>query len=670
MESMYSLEQLCELLSISAATGRNWLRLGKLTATCYQNSQPFFSHSYGTKLQQQLSSKENKKLKSRRNKGFSTDFSMYTAYLCNETAEQELLACMEQITAYFPSSSPLPDYLIHACLTEAALQLLANQHDPEAAHPHLLKQYLLEDASRFPALLHWLLAPFLTHKKRILSLLNENPEVFSFTFSYRKDEDLLGLLYQSLQTAGTKQKRGAFFTPRPLAEQLLTLIPSDNSHTYLDPSCGTGGFLLPLAHQVNPSQLYGCDIDAISIAIIRINFVLHQHCYDQSYLTSHFTCKNFLTGQQDLKTYTHILGNPPWGATFSKQERARLQQLFPSFTGNKPESACLFFEKSLSMLSQHGTVTFLLPEALLQAKKHLPWRQLLGKECTLTALYYLGNAFSGIQCPCILLSAQKAPHPSATDTLRCQGASIVTPEKSFSIETERNLPPQQLSLLADDREYVLLEKIRQAPDCISLKDHAKFGLGIVTGNNRQQLFSTPGSNREPILTGKDIFQFHTKPATHYLHYDKSVLQQTASYEDYHAPAKLVYRFIASRPIVALETQQQLLLNSCNFFTLTSNILEPNYLTALLNSPVIAFYFQLQFPTIKILRSQLEQLPLLVPSQKIQKQISAWVEEWNHLKSDTKKEQIRRQINHSISKLYQLTKVEETMISHYDVPFYQ
>ena len=64
-----TLHELCSMLSISPATGRNWIRLGKLKPQISSDKNIWFSLSYVHSLQRKLMEKDNAVLKSRRNKG-------------------------------------------------------------------------------------------------------------------------------------------------------------------------------------------------------------------------------------------------------------------------------------------------------------------------------------------------------------------------------------------------------------------------------------------------------------------------------------------------------------------------------------------------------------------------------------------------------------------------
>ena len=76
-----TMSQLCNELSISLATGRNWLRLGKITPSSYDGKTPLFDSSYVAGLKRDIETGRNTSLKSRRNKKYKSGFDLYSSYV-------------------------------------------------------------------------------------------------------------------------------------------------------------------------------------------------------------------------------------------------------------------------------------------------------------------------------------------------------------------------------------------------------------------------------------------------------------------------------------------------------------------------------------------------------------------------------------------------------------
>nr|MCR5626225.1 hypothetical protein [Lachnospiraceae bacterium] len=78
---LLSLKQLCDQLSVSVATGRNWIRLGKIVPEYTEGKIHYFSESYVSALRDELLSGRNPALKSRRNKKYVSGNAFYGSYV-------------------------------------------------------------------------------------------------------------------------------------------------------------------------------------------------------------------------------------------------------------------------------------------------------------------------------------------------------------------------------------------------------------------------------------------------------------------------------------------------------------------------------------------------------------------------------------------------------------
>ena len=54
MSDLLTLKEVCHLLSVSTATGRNWIRLEKLVPTKTIGKQTYFSKSYVNRFKKEL----------------------------------------------------------------------------------------------------------------------------------------------------------------------------------------------------------------------------------------------------------------------------------------------------------------------------------------------------------------------------------------------------------------------------------------------------------------------------------------------------------------------------------------------------------------------------------------------------------------------------------------
>lgn len=615
-DRMLTLRQLCDELSISPATGRNWLKSGRLTATSHDSNKPLFSPEYLKQIKASIRRRDNKLLKSRRNKTGISGYRYYDSYLLPDSPNipfvKELVKQVEE-TGY-PTDHGSICLLLKICAMELYRQAGITPN------PLLLEELDVSSQDLLTA----------TYDRNI-------PDLLSLPYSFIPGEDLLGLIYLSLRSMRKRKTSGAYYTPVTVVQHLLAQLPSPTKQdTILDPCCGTGNFLLQLPSQWDLEQIYAWDIDPLSIVIARINLSLKYPDCPVETLLSHIRCCNYLSGGKAIsgmaphagghtsaKEFTYIIGNPPWGYNYSEREKVSLRKRFVS-AGKHPESYDLFIEKSLSLLAKDGIVSFVLPEAILTVQSHKAIRQMICDSCHIDSLSYLGNIFDDIMCPSIVLQLRKSDNSVTALGTQIHDLRPGVDKTSFTIRQNRPVTGDNLNLCMTDEEHAILRKLEHCPQATTLKGHADFALGIVTGDNsrflqpyEETVDTTPSDAPfakalgEGILAGADLQPYRIATPSYVVDFQPEQFQQCAPVEYYRAPEKLLYRFIGRKFIFAYDDRERLSLNSCNIVIPRIEGLNMKYILAILNSRVVQFYAQKQWDSLKVLRSHLEQIPIPV-----------------------------------------------------------
>lgn len=616
---LLTLKELCNTLSISIATGRNWLKLNKIIPTKKINNKPYFSHSYVNQLKAEITSGENMALKSRRNKKFVSGNGIYHSYISpasgNNTAVRTVLDILAQ------SGTLLTDDQINLVVAECALQLICQREQIATdTSCNLLHKYLSNQLDI--GIYHTLIDDLIMPSKIALIFIEKQESLFAVSYTYEVKEDILGLLYISLKNIGSRKATGSYYTPTETVQKLIANLTKDHTDiigkTILDPCCGTGNFLLHLPDTFDISQIYGNDIDKTSVMITRLNLALKFHGQNIDWLYKNITVSNFLT-TKITATYDFIIGNPPWGYSFSDAEKKQFQTAYQCAHGKSIESYDLFIERALSLLNRNGTLSFVLPKSILNVKSHTPIREIILKENSITRLEFLGDTFDKVQCPSIILQIVHTKKP-----LSCIGMTVTDETRSFVIQKERTITSDCFSFLMNDREYTIMNKIKNLSNQTTLKNQADFALGIVTGNNKKYISDVKTDFNEIILRGSDISRYQIKRPENYITFSPEEFQQVASEKYYRAPEKLFYRFICNEPVFAYDDKQTLSLNSCNIVIPHVKGLNMKYILAILNSRIAQFIFRKQFDSVKVLRSHIEQIPIPVVDSSIQEKIIAIV----------------------------------------------
>mgnify|MGYP001189945390 CR=1 FL=1 len=636
IDDMLSLSDVCTELSISIATGRNWVKLGKLLPSKTVKRTPYFEKDYIAKIKIDLISGKNQALKSRRNKKFVSGNSLYHAYVSSSSKNIPVIQSL--IDFIQEKGLAIDNSVITASLYLCAKQLLEAKFTKEA------------DAEVYGFLLDDLIASI----PSAFTVIASYPELSDCVYEYEPFEDILGLLYISLTNIGSRKATGSYYTPTSVVKKLcdsLTLDNDSTGKTIFDPCCGTGNFILQLPDSFDGSNVYGNDIDPVSVRIARINYALKYGITNREIIYAHITESDYLSFSLDAK-YDFIIGNPPWGCEFSSNAKLHLQNRYQCATGNNVESYDMFVEQAILNLRTNGILAFVLPEAFLNVKAHAPIRQFLLDGNSIQSIDFIGNAFDKVQCPCIILQLIHTGRPFSTI-----GLKINTGSRRFVIQSNRKITADNFPLTISDEEYDLLNKIDSVPQKTTLKNNSIFALGIVTGNNKEYLSTSKNDKNEIILKGSDLHKYRFDRPNNYIVFRPESFQQTAPTEYYRAKEKLFYRFICNQLVFAYDNSQMLSLNSCNVLIPQIPSLNIKYVLAVLNSRVAQFYFKKQFNSVKVLRSHIEQIPIPYADDMTQKRIITAVDFMHNASSEYEILKLYEAIDAMIAEIFKLSRAE-------------
>lgn len=600
-----TVDDVCKTLSISKATAKNWIRLGKIAPDI---GDQLFSTEYVEKFVAELKSGKNTKLKSRRNKKSATGKVLYKDYV-HTASNRKLVADLLELGIIENER----DLLI--VLANFAVQLYYQSRNILFGNRNVLLDFLSqEQTSEF----HILIKDLIGKDTVAPALINKLLPVLSKEILFVKGEDSLGFVYISLQDIGQRKSSGAYYTPEKVVGELIDRLyendPDLGAKTICDPCCGTGNFLLSLGTKgIDYANLYGQDIDPISVFLSRINIALMAPEMSAVDIRS-----RIIVGNTYFETFTKkfdvIVGNPPWGSDFPEEDAIRCRKLFKTAVGKSIESYNLFVEKALSMLNHKGVLAFVLPEAILSVAAHDTVRRMMIAACSFKFISYLGNVFSGVQCPSIILGI------TPDDEKTVIGCRVSTENDTFVISKPRTFSDGTLSFNVSDEENECLNAISNIENVVYLKGNAKFALGIVTGNNKKYISTEKRDDNEVVLKGSNIQRYGMTSSGNYIRFVPESFQQVAPVEMYRAKEKLLYRFICEVPVFTYDDQQTLSLNSCNIVIPDVAGLEMKYILAILNSSVTVYFISKKFNSVKLLRSHIEQMPIPVVPMDIQTSI--------------------------------------------------
>lgn len=602
-----SVADVAEILSVSQATVRNWIRLDKIKPDLGKNK---FSEAYIKGFVKDLESNQPRRLKSRRNKKHLTGKALYRSYIDDDAA----VRLVSDISALSIVKSAR-DLLV--LLSGVALRCYCDLCDVAYSGLDMLAE--TESASGPWSVFHELVVDLLGGVVPTREECERMAPALSKEIKYSRGHDLLGFVYISLKEKASRKKGGVYYTPNETVQELIDNMGLNSnlqeSGRFLDPCCGSGNFLIGLTSiGFDVAQLHGCDIDKTSVYLTRINLFFCDMRTSIWTLRNQIVISNFLTdppgGDFDV-----VLGNPPWGSELNEATLESCRRKLETAQTKKPESYDLFVDQALSLLVDGGMLGFVLPEAIMNVRSHKTVRSVIVSSCDFRFVSYIGNVFDGVQCPAILLGLEKGGNGTAVGCRVCRSKS-----QTYTIELPRSLGEQAIELNTTDEEELCLRAIEDNSENEYLRGSAKFALGIVTGDNSKYVSKNMGDGREPVLRGSDIFRYRARPGNSYIEFRPEEFQQVAPVELYRAKEKLLYRFISDVPVFAYDDGGTLSLNSANILIPDIAGLDIFFVMAVLNSSVASFYFSKRFNSVKMLRQHIEAMPIARPSDELQERI--------------------------------------------------
>ena len=416
-------------------------------------------------------------------------------------------------------------------------------------------------------------------------------------------DDALGDRYEAMLSESYKNREGVFYTPMAIVDDMMREVKVNAKTRFLDPCCGSGNFLVKaLEKGIDPQNLYGYDTDANAVAIARRRIRALTGCD-----APNVVCADFLQVSPKLRIkFDLVFTNPPWGKKLPKTQRDRYARRYQAGTSN--DTCSLFLFSVLSVLKSGGMTGLLLPDSFFKIAVFEDARKAVLQH-TILRIKDNGKPFKNMYSAVSLLLKQGKSDGNNTVICCLNHCEHLRSQQSFTW-----MPRHNLNYWTKPEEMQLVEQLLRQPH-LTLKGHATWSLGIVTGNNAAMCRRSQRKGYKPVYRGKDILPGRLKAASLFLNPDDFTrYQQMASLDLLHAPVKLVYRFISSSLVFYCDTHQRYILNSANMLVLDEDFpLAARQLAETMNSRLTNWLFKQLFNTHKVLRSDLEILPLITDS---------------------------------------------------------
>ena len=462
----------------------------------------------------------------------------------------------------------------------------------------------------------------------------------------------IGVLYTGLMPDRFRAQLGAYYTPPALCERLLDMATEAGvdwrSARVLDPACGGGAFLAPVAHRMVDSlkdssarvafesiqrRLHGFERDPFAawMSQVLLDAALADLCGEAGARLQSVVCVcDSLEQAPAGEGFDLVVGNPPYGRiTLSPELREKFRR---SLFGHANLYG-VFTDLALRFTRPGGVIAYVTPTSFLSGEYFKALRGLLGQEAPPVSIAFMGErkgVFADVLQETLLAAYRRGGDPGAGKvhfiSARPDGSIERTTAGVFNLP--ENLDEPWL-MPRTEAQSALVRRVDGLPHRL-----ADYGYTVSTGplvwnRHKPSLRDRLGKGRYPLVWAESVraegvFEFRAGKRNHKPWFEPKanecwvvtdvpcvLLQRTTAKEQCRRliAAELPAAFIEEHGAVVVENHLNMIkpLNG-------APRVAPAALAVLLNSGVVDQVFRCINGSVAVSAYELEALPLPPPEE--------------------------------------------------------
>lgn len=288
-----------------------------------------------------------------------------------------------------------------------------------------------------------------------------------------------------------------------------------------------------------------------------------------------------------------MIGNPPYlnvkrGSLV--EDRAYLTSRFHLAKGQW-DAFELFYEQAYTVLKTGGAWSFIIPKPSLSNENYEPLRAQWLENAELYLVADAGMPFLEVGVEAVITAIRKGIRHDQVAVYNLDEAGPVFVNRIAS-ELCASLPFKIIPLRLAEREVPIIRRVQSVS--IPFGKVAELTRGIEAGKDAPFVYNDPGAGRVPLGFGEDLHRYDYQ-ANYWVQRDESALNTFKPSHLYSQSPKLLLRRVGIDLIAAIDTTQSNVLNTIYVAELKPDVnLDLYYLCALINSPLLAFWFKKVF----------------------------------------------------------------------------
>lgn len=360
--------------------------------------------------------------------------------------------------------------------------------------------------------------------------------------------------------ARVAKRRGGHETRAALVDLVLDLAGWDGRGRLLEPTCGSGEFLLRAWRRAleaghDPGslaeRLVGVELHPFAARLLRLRLAWAAGAGPAPRVVEADVLGEGLPGQ--LGRFDLIVGNPPWvrGERIPTDRRAALRARWPALGQGNVDLAAYVVARSLELLAPGGRLALVLPQGLLDARAAAGLRELLASRTieAVLGLEWVPPCFDDAAViPCILV-VRDGPPPAG------HRVRLAAPARLDAIRWSRvdqadwlELGRGRCKVEVRKGDLSFLRTLASAPTPV----RAGYGLAIRTATSARALVGDARAARRfadprPLIDGREVRPFSIDWAGRFIDGGAEAISDPKSATFFTAPKVVA-------PRIALTTQ--------------------------------------------------------------------------------------------------------------------
>lgn len=490
----------------------------------------------------------------------------------------------------------------------------------------------------------------------------------------------IGVIYTGTMPAQIRARLGAHYTPPPLCERLLDMATGAGVDwlraKVLDPACGGGAFLSPLARRMANSlegygaetvvrsiqrRLKGYELDPFAawMSEVFLDATLADVCRAAgTRLTSVVRVCDTLDQAPGTDQYNLVVGNPPYGRVTLP---AKLRERFGRSLFGHANLYGLFTDMALRYARPGGVIAYVTPTSFLSGEYFKALRGLLASQAPPVAIDFIAErkgVFEDVLQEALLATYRRGRAPTAA-RVHCvgqgpSGSIRITSAGSFELP-ERPKEPWLIPRTARQRD--LLGRVSRLPYRLGDYGYTVSTGPLVWNRHKASLRDELAAGCYPLIWAESVrsdgvFEFRAQKRNHMPYFEPTakeqwvvtnhpcvLLQRTTAKEQSRRliAAELPASFIKAHGAVVVENHLNMIKPLDQTPTVSTKVL-----AALLNSEAVDQVFRCINGSVAVSAYELQALPLPCP------------DDMKRLEPLTARDARRDELDRAVERLYRET----------------